>query len=75
MLSMKLTTTALCCVLATCVCLTGCTMAPTYDRPKAPIPDAWPGGAVSPQQAGKPPDRKQRISPGSRFLLIRRCKA
>ncbi len=69
MLSMKLTTTALCCVLATCVCLTGCTMAPTYDRPKAPIPDAWPGGAVSPQQAGKPPDQEAADLPWQSFFV------
>lgn len=26
--------------------LTGCTMAPRYERPAAPVPDAWPGGAA-----------------------------
>lgn len=66
---MKLTTTALYCLLATCVCLTGCTMAPTYERPKAPIPDTWPGGAVFPQQAGKPPDQETADLPWQSFFV------
>ena len=28
------------------VCVTGCTMAPKYNRPTAPIPEEWPGGAA-----------------------------
>lgn len=35
--------------------LGGCTLAPTYERPAAPVPSAWPaGGAYAPAQA--PPD-------------------
>jgi multidrug efflux system outer membrane protein len=34
--------------------LEGCTLAPTYTRPEAPVPAAWPGGPVSGLQAAKP---------------------
>jgi len=27
-----------------CACLAGCSMAPRYHRPEAPVPDAWPAG-------------------------------
>jgi outer membrane protein, multidrug efflux system len=27
----------------------GCTMAPKYTRPKAPVPVEWPGGAAGPE--------------------------
>ncbi|WP_116809614.1 efflux transporter outer membrane subunit [Steroidobacter cummioxidans] len=34
--------------------LTGCTMAPRYQRPAAPVPDTWPGGAAyAPAQASE----------------------
>lgn len=33
--------------------LTGCTMAPRYERPAAPVADTWPGGAAyAPAEAG-----------------------
>ncbi|NPV04369.1 MAG: efflux transporter outer membrane subunit [Syntrophaceae bacterium] len=35
----------------TVLCAAGCSLAPTYSRPEAPVPAAWPGAA---QQAGKP---------------------
>ncbi|MHB8066747.1 MAG: efflux transporter outer membrane subunit [Desulfobaccales bacterium] len=31
-------------ILGVLVCLSGCTMAPKYSRPEAPIPAAWPSG-------------------------------
>ena len=34
--------------------LAGCTLAPTYTRPEAPVPAAWPGGPASGLQAAKP---------------------
>jgi multidrug efflux system outer membrane protein len=34
--------------------LGGCTLAPTYTRPEAPVPATWPGGPVSGLQAAKP---------------------
>lgn len=33
-------------VLGIFICLSGCTMIPKYDRPKAPIPEHWPSGVV-----------------------------
>ena len=34
--------------------LTGCTMAPRYERPAPPVPEAWPGGAAyDPAQASE----------------------
>lgn len=36
------------------VLLGGCTLAPTYTRPEAPVPAAWPGGPASGLQAAKP---------------------
>ena len=33
-------------ILSLFVCLTGCTLAPKYSRPAAPIPDQWPTGAA-----------------------------
>jgi len=31
-------------ILGVIICLSGCTMAPKYNRPAAPIPDNWPSG-------------------------------
>jgi multidrug efflux system outer membrane protein len=31
-------------ILAVCVCLSGCTLAPKYKRPEAPVPSSWPSG-------------------------------
>ena len=41
---MKWKTTAMCLPLAALLCLDGCTLAPGYARPEAPVPDAWPSG-------------------------------
>ncbi|MFA5149786.1 MAG: efflux transporter outer membrane subunit [Candidatus Omnitrophota bacterium] len=43
------------------VCLSGCTMAPKYNRPGAPIPDHWPSGAAysQAQTAASVPDVTQ----------------
>jgi multidrug efflux system outer membrane protein len=34
--------------------LAGCTLAPTYTRPEAPVPATWPGGPAAGLQAAKP---------------------
>ena len=36
-------------ILGIVIFLSGCTMAPKYNRPAAPIPDRWPSGAAYPQ--------------------------
>jgi len=33
-------------ILGIFICLSGCTMAPKYSRPQAPIPESWPRGAA-----------------------------
>lgn len=42
---MKRMTTALCLPLVAFVGLAGCSMAPTYSRPTAPVPAVWPSGS------------------------------
>jgi len=39
--------------------LSGCTMAPKYNRPQAPIPDIWPSTAAYPQPQQNAPDVTQ----------------
>jgi outer membrane protein, multidrug efflux system len=43
---MKSIQTTLCLSLGVLLCLAGCTMAPKYTRPKAPVPADWPRGAA-----------------------------
>lgn len=38
-------------------CLAGCSMAPTYRRPAAPVSATWPTGAAYKDATGKPADR------------------
>lgn len=43
-------------ILGVLVCLSGCTMAPKYTRPEAPVPAAWPSGpAYKETQSGGAP--------------------
>lgn len=51
---MKRMTNALCLFLGACIGLTGCTMAPAYNRPEAPVPAAWPSGPAYREQTGAP---------------------
>jgi len=37
-------------------CITGCTMAPNYTRPDAPIPESWPTGTAYPQNQSETKD-------------------
>ncbi len=41
-------------ILAAAVIFTGCTMIPNYNRPQAPVPEAWPEGSVYRDVAGDP---------------------
>jgi len=47
---MKVKITALCLPLAALLCLGGCSMAPRYARPEAPVPAAWPSGPAYQEQ-------------------------
>ena len=51
---MNRTTTALCLSLGALLCLTGCTMAPQYTRPAAPVPAAWPEGPTHKEATARP---------------------
>lgn len=64
----KRMTTALCLLLGTVIGLTGCTMAPTYTRPDAPVPDAWPSGPAYQQQAGAAPAQEVADIPWQTFF-------
>ena len=55
---MKRLNTALCVPLGMLLCLSGCTLAPKYTRPEAPIPTGWPSGPAY-QQTPTPPDAPQ----------------
>ncbi len=43
---MKRMKTVLCLPLGVFLCLSGCSMAPKYTRPEAPVPAAWPSGSA-----------------------------
>jgi len=55
---MKRLNTALCVPLGMLLCLSGCTFAPKYARPEAPIPTGWPSGPAY-QQTPTPTDAPQ----------------
>ena len=55
---MKRLNTALCVPLGMLLCLSGCTLAPKYTRPEAPIPTDWPSGQAY-QQTLTPTDAPQ----------------
>lgn len=50
-------------------CLAGCTMAPTYTRPEAPVPAAWPSGPAYKDSAVKPPDKAVVEIPWQEFFV------
>jgi len=41
-------------VAATCICVTGCVMAPKYTRPEPPIPEKWPRGPAYKEATAAP---------------------
>jgi len=49
---MKRISRALCLPVGAFLCLAGCTMAPKYSRPEAPVPADWPKGAAYKEVAG-----------------------
>ena len=65
----KRMTPALCLVLGTCIGLAGCTMAPVYSRPEAPVPASWPSGPAYQQQAGAPADQDVADIPWQTFFV------
>ena len=64
----KRMTTALGLLLGTCIGLAGCTMTPTYTRPEAPVPAAWPNGPSYQQPVGAPVDQELADIPWQSFF-------
>lgn len=66
---MKWKTTALCLPLAASVCLGGCTMAPRYARPEAPISASWPSGPAYQERSGNQSDKNVADIPWQKFFV------
>jgi len=64
----KRMTTALGLLLGACIGLAGCTMAPAYTRPEAPVPATWPNGSAYQQQVGAPADQELADIPWQSFF-------
>jgi len=54
--------------LGTFLFLAGCSMAPKYTRPEAPVPAAWPSGPAYKDAAGKPADKAVADIPWQEFF-------
>ncbi|MBK5275665.1 MAG: efflux transporter outer membrane subunit [Desulfuromonadales bacterium] len=66
---MKRITTTLCLFLGTILCLSGCSMAPGYTRPDAPVPAAWPAGPSYQSGTGKAADASVADIPWRQFFI------
>src|SRR5512137_2755938 len=66
---MKRMTRVLCLPLGAVLCLAGCTMAPKYTRPEAPVPTAWPSGPAYQDVTGKPADKAIADIPWQDFFV------
>lgn len=63
-------TTVSCFSLAALLCLSGCTtMAPKYNRPAAPVSNAWPAGQAYQEQAAKPEQKPLAEIPWREFFI------
>jgi len=51
------------------VCLGGCTMAPNYIRPEAPVPSAWPQGPSYREATAPLPDKAAADIPWQEFFI------
>lgn len=51
------------------ICLSGCTMAPKYTRPEAPVPSAWPRGPAYKEAAGASPAKAVADVPWQEFFV------
>ncbi len=54
--------------------LSGCTMAPTYTRPEAPVPTSWPSGPAYSAEAGKPAEKAAADIPWKDFFAEQRLQ-
>jgi len=62
------------CVSSMLLTLSGCTMAPSYTRPEAPVPASWPTGPAYKAEAAKPDQKPVADIPWRDFLLSPACK-
>ncbi len=51
------------------ICLSGCTMAPKYTRPEAPVPSAWPRGPAYKEADGASPAKAVADVPWQEFFV------
>ncbi len=72
----KRMTTAICLPLGAFFCLNGCatTMAPTYTRPAAPVPAAWPGGPAYQPETATPSQKPVADIPWQEFFVDRQLR-
>ncbi|HET6419343.1 MAG TPA: efflux transporter outer membrane subunit, partial [Geobacteraceae bacterium] len=66
---MKPMTRLLCLPLGAFLCLAGCTLAPKYTRPEAPVPTAWPSGPAYKDVTGKAADKAVADIPWQEFFV------
>lgn len=61
--------TSFCCATLLASALSGCTMAPSYTRPDAPVPAAWPSGESYKTEAVKPDQKPLAEVPWRTFFV------
>src|SRR5512133_2465438 len=66
---MKRISRALCLPAGALLCLAGCTMAPHYSRPDAPVPADWPKGPSYKEVAGTSSARALADTPWQEFFV------
>jgi outer membrane protein, multidrug efflux system len=66
---MKWKTTVVSLPLVALLCLSGCTMAPRYTRPNAPVPVAWPSGPAYKEGTGTPAAKGVADIPWQEFFI------
>lgn len=66
---MKPVTRILCLSLGTLIYIAGCTLAPQYSRPEAPVPAAWPSGPAYGQAAEEQADKAIADIPWQEFFI------
>jgi len=66
---MKARNRILCLQMGALLCIAGCTMAPKYSRPEAPVPAAWPSGPAYKAAPGQPGDKAVADIPWQDFFV------
>ena len=71
---MKPMTRVLCLPLGAFFCLAGCTLAPKYSRPEAPVSAAWPTGPAYKEVAGEAAGRAVAEIPWQEFFIDQKLR-